>query len=111
MTTVDTQGDLAIVHVAGDRLDAAATAAFKQATTEGIGAGTAKVLLDLSAVQFVDSTGLGAIVAIMKRLPASGVLVLAAARQPVRRLLQITGLDRLFRQFDTVEEALADLGR
>ena len=111
MTTVDKQGDLAIVHVAGDRLDAAATGAFKQAMTDGIGDGTARVLLDLGAVEFVDSTGLGAIVAVMKRLPADGVLVITAARQPVRRLLQITGLDRLFRQFDSVEEALSELGR
>lgn len=111
MTTVDSQGDIVIVHVAGDRLDAAASGAFKKAVTDGVRPEAVKVLLDLGAVEFVDSTGLGAIVAIMKRLPSDGALVIIGARQPVRRLLQITGLDRLFRQFSTVEEALAELGR
>jgi len=110
MIIVDSRGDVAMVHVAVDRLDAAASPAFKQAVASQVDADTAKLVLDMRAVEFVDSTGLGAIVSLMKRLPPDGVLVIAAPRHPVRRLLQITGLDRLFRQFDTTEEALAAIG-
>lgn len=111
MTSIEGDGELAVVRIGADRLDAAVTPAFKSALDEQLPAETRQVILDASGVGFVDSTGLGAIVGLMKRLPEGGTLVVASAQQPLRRLLQVTGLDGLFQQFDNVEEARAALGR
>ncbi|HEY8592028.1 MAG TPA: STAS domain-containing protein [Sphingomicrobium sp.] len=110
MTTIWIDDGVAVVGVDGDRLDAAATPAFKQALDSGLSTDVRAVILDASGLAFVDSTGLGAIVGVMKRLPEGATLVIAGAQAPLKRLLQITSLDRLFRQFDSVEEARAALG-
>ena len=67
-----------------------------------------RLILDLSGVSFIDSTGLRLVIGTRQRLSEDGELVLVAQDGPVTRLLEITGLDGAFPVFDTVEEALAD---
>ncbi|HKU94996.1 MAG TPA: anti-sigma factor antagonist, partial [Vineibacter sp.] len=69
-----------------------------------------RVILDLGAVEFMDSSGLGAIVALLKRIGRDGDLVLAGTRPAVRKLLQITRIDRILTQHATVDEAARALG-
>ncbi|MEN9214565.1 MAG: STAS domain-containing protein [Gloeomargarita sp. DG02_3_bins_56] len=58
------------------------------------------VLLDLSQVQFVDSSGLGAIVAALKSLrSAGGELALCQPSEQVKTLLEITGLERIMKVY------------
>jgi anti-anti-sigma factor len=58
--------------------------------------GNQRVALDLGAVEFMDSTGIRVLVDMHERLrDAGGELVLQAASAPVRRVLALTGLDRL----------------
>lgn len=58
-----------------------------------------RLLLDLAAVEFMDSSGLGVLVASLKAARAAGGdLRLAAASPPVERLLRLTTLDRVFRR-------------
>ncbi len=55
------------------------------------------LVLDLEAVQFIDSTGLGMLVSILKEVRrAGGSIRLINPNREVLRLLQITGLERLF---------------
>ncbi len=55
------------------------------------------LVLDLSAVGFVDSSGLGALLGIKKQQErAGGRLVLAGLSAPVRRIIAITKMDRVF---------------
>ena len=69
-------------------------------------AATERVVVDLSACGFIDSTGLGVLVAAAKRLRLANPPAVVCAGE-VHRALLMTGLDRVFRICDTLEEALA----
>ena len=56
------------------------------------------LVLDLSRVMFIDSTGLGALVSVLKRArEKGGHVTLLNPNREIDRVLQITGLDRVFR--------------
>jgi anti-sigma B factor antagonist len=62
-----------------------------------------RVVVDLSGVEFCDSTGMNVLLAAMKRAKEKGgVLELAAPRPAVRRILQVTGLDTVFTVLDAM---------
>ncbi len=66
-----------------------------------------RLILDLSGVSFIDSTGLRLVINTRERLSEGGELALVAQDGPVTRLLEITGLDGAFPVFATVEEVTA----
>lgn len=85
-----------VVRVDEARIDAAVAIEFKEsvrAAAEGRG-GT--VILDLSRVQFLDSSGLGAVVAVMKLLGREQVLQLAGLTPPVAKVFRLTRMDSIF---------------
>jgi anti-sigma B factor antagonist len=89
------------------RLDVAGAPTLKEAISETVKNGHPKVVIDLEGVSFVDSTGLGSVIAALKQIRSSeGDLRLAAPNQQVRVVLELTTLDRVFPYFATVEEAL-----
>jgi anti-sigma B factor antagonist len=62
-----------------------------------------RIVVDLSGVEFCDSTGMNVLLAAMKRAKEKGgVLELAAPRPAVRRILQVTGLDTVFTVLDAM---------
>jgi anti-anti-sigma factor len=72
--------------------------------------GYATIAADMSATQFCDSTGLSVLVWVHNGAQAEGgQLRLAALTAPVRRLLSVTGLDRLLCVFRSVAEAVDEL--
>ncbi len=89
-------GDL-LVRVGEDRIDAAAAVQFRDAMRTLSARGHRRLVLDLSQVTFVDSSGLGAIVGAMKHLGADRDLELAALAPPVARVFRLTRLDEVFR--------------
>ncbi|AOF94729.1 STAS domain-containing protein [Sphingobium sp. RAC03] len=109
MTAISMDGDLAIIEVEADRLDAVAAPAFKAALQAHIDGTVRKVLLDLRRVGFMDSTGLGVLVSLLKMLGKDGSLAVAGAQPSVRRLFELTRLDTVFRLTDGVEEGKAAL--
>ncbi|HMJ39331.1 MAG TPA: STAS domain-containing protein [Verrucomicrobiae bacterium] len=89
------------------RLDVAGAPALKDAISEAVKSGQPRVVLDMEGVSFVDSTGLGSVIAALKQIRSSqGDLRLAAPNQQVRVVLELTTLDRVFPYYSTVEEAL-----
>lgn len=69
------------------------------------------MVLDLSGVVFCDSAGLSVLLGAWRQADAGGaVLVLAGVSESVRRILEMTGVDRVMRVFDTVPEAAAVCG-
>ncbi len=65
------------------------------------------VILDLSAVEFIDSSGMGLLIAMLKRItPRGGDLKIAGLRKTVRMVFEITRTYKIFEIFDTVEEAV-----
>ena len=74
-----------------------------------------RLVLDLSAVRFMDSSGLRAVLHVQRELAdeLDGGMVILGATEPVRRLLTLTGLERHLRVLDTLEQAeavLAEVG-
>ncbi|TMC00872.1 MAG: STAS domain-containing protein [Chloroflexi bacterium] len=91
------------------RLDVAGAPALKEAVGEAIKNEKPRLIIDMEGVSFVDSSGLGSVVAALKQVRSSkGDLRLAAPNQQVRVVLELTTLDRVFPYYATVEEALTD---
>lgn len=66
-----------------------------------------KVVIDLSAVTFLDSTGLGALVAATKRLSRGGQRCVVVCTLQIAKLVDLTGLGAVFEITPTREEALS----
>jgi anti-sigma B factor antagonist len=99
-------GNVLIVTPAEQALDAYAAPAFRDRMAEFIQGGRRRIVLDLSAVSFLDSTGLGAIVSSLKRLEGNGVMVICGAGEMVMDVFRLTRMDRVFPIVPTVEDAL-----
>ena len=67
-----------------------------------------RVVLDLSKVEFLDSSGLGAVVGSMKQLGRSRHLDLAGLTPTVDKVFRITRMNRVFRIYESVEAAIQD---
>jgi len=85
-----------VVTCDGTRLDAAFAQVFFNSLRSFIQKGHTDIILDLSRVQFVDSTGLGAIVRSLKEIDNRGVLMLCGVNESVLSLLKMTHLDAVF---------------
>jgi len=88
------------------RLDAAIASEFRREACACV-AGHAHLVLLMNEVTFVDSTGLGTIVALLKQLPPGGSVRLVGVHERVAALLRLTRLDRVFRSFESVALAVA----
>lgn len=104
--TSTTEGSRKIVTVNETRIDAAVALSFKEgmrAETDG----ASHVILNLEQVEFVDSSGLGAIVAAMKALGSPRAMSLAGLTPTVEKVFRLTRMDSVFPLFASLDEALA----
>lgn len=99
-------GSALVVAVKDRRIDAAVAVRFKNRMMELTATHSERVVLDLGDVEFIDSSGLGAVVGSMKHLGRARKLDLAGLTPTVEKVFRITRMDRVFRIFATVEEAL-----
>lgn len=83
------------IRVDEKRLDAAVATAFKDRVRNLVAHAGAKVILDLSAVDFMDSSGLGAIISIYKSLPKGRALELTGLSSNVERVFRLTRMDTI----------------
>lgn len=104
-----TEDGLQVVTVRESRIDAAVAIEFKDAMRSATADGPEIVVLDLSAVQFIDSSGLGAIVAAMKQLGPNRTLALAGLTQTVDKVFRLTRMDSVFKVFLTLDGAIKSL--
>jgi len=94
--TVGVQGDVVILNPKGN-LIAATVDAFREQWESLIEKGFLYIVLNLSNVCFMDSSGLSACIALYNCLKTkSGKLVIASPTQAVRKILRITRTDRKF---------------
>jgi anti-sigma B factor antagonist len=99
----------AVVSASGE-LDLYSAGCLEARIEEADAAGAQTVLVDLSEISFVDSTGLGVLVQETNRLEGRGhTLVLVTNDPRTRRVLELTGLDRVLRTYATLQDALVDL--
>ena len=91
----ETLGDVKLLTVMEPRLNATGAVAFKDAVRAATADHEGRVVLDVSRVEFLDSSGLGALVAVMKILPQKR-LELADTGPIVSKVLSLTKMDRVF---------------
>jgi anti-sigma B factor antagonist len=104
-----TEDQFRVVSVKGDRIDAAVAIEFKDAMRAETDGGPEVVILDLSEVGFIDSSGLGAIVASMKHMGKGRTLALAGLTPTVDKVFRLTRMDSVFSLFATLDGALNEL--
>lgn len=102
----DLHGGTQIVTVRAPRIDAAVAIRFKDDMRDITEAGAPRIVLDLAQVDFVDSSGLGAIVAAMKRLGPEQRMELAGLTPVVEKVFRLTRMDTVFRIHADVEGAM-----
>jgi anti-sigma B factor antagonist len=93
-----------VISVCGD-VDAFAAPALKEQLFAGIDSGAEKVVVDMTASTFIDSTGLGVLVAGLKRARGRK-LSIVSDDDGLRRIIRIVGLDRVLLLYRTQAEAL-----
>lgn len=104
------QGARTVVSCSGE-IDLMSTAEFRTVISDQIVEGRVHLVIDLLGVTFVDSAGLGVLVAARRKARAfKGSLVLAVDHPTVLRVLHVTALDRVFPVVPTVEAALEASG-
>lgn len=80
---------------------------LRQAITDVIDSGAAKVILDMEQVDFLDSTGLGVLVGALKRAKSKdGILSIVATQDKILKIFDITGLNKVFPMHASVDEAI-----
>lgn len=102
----DQKDDISVVSLPGDKLDVGNVKEFRRDISPLLSE-TPRVVFDMSELQFVDSSGLGAILSCLRQVNAAGgELKLASLTKPVRVLFELVRMHRVFDIFNTTEEAL-----
>ena len=99
------QDETRVISVDADRIDAAMAIQFKDDMRTETSEGPDRVVLDLTNVDFIDSSGLGAIVAAMKQLGNERQLDLAALTPDVEKVFRLTRMDTVFTILPEVPDA------
>jgi anti-sigma B factor antagonist len=101
-------GDITILTVTGDLVIGEPETTFKKTVTQLLEEGRVNLLVDLSNVGFLDSSGLGALVrALTQSQKEGGQTKLLNAGPQVRKLLQMTKLDSVFEMHSDLEAAVS----
>lgn len=100
--------DIQIITVHGTRIDAAVAIQFKDAVRAQTDDAASRIILDLTHVTFIDSSGLGAIVAAMKQLRADQTMDLASLTPAVDSVFRLTRMDTVFDIYESIDAALPE---
>jgi anti-sigma B factor antagonist len=105
--TVHPNGQGVILNVGGE-VDLATAPQLQAKLVDLVNDGTGSVVVDLTPVAFMDSTGLSVLLAAHKRAQADGHSIrLACPAGPVLRVLQLTGMERVLPVYGSLAEAVA----
>ena len=100
-----------VVQVDHPRIDASVAIQFKDRFRDATRDVGGDVILDLGRVEFIDSSGLGAVVAARKLMPEGRILSLAGLQPAVARVMQLTRMDTVFPIHEDLETALDQHGK
>lgn len=102
---VEAVGNACVVRLGGE-LDLYNAAGVREALNGASAGSPERVVVDLSEVEFIDSTALGVLIEARTKLDNRHAFLLAAPGLETRRALRISGLDNHFSVHDSVQEAL-----
>lgn len=102
------EGTKTVLEVAGE-VDVYTAPKLREKLVELVGEGHHHLVIDMTGVEFLDSTGLGVLVGGLKRVRGNdGSLVLVCTAERILKIFRITGLTKVFPIHDSLEDALAD---
>src|SRR5947209_1684721 len=102
-----TEGDRTVVVVGGE-IDVYTAPKLREKLIDLVSAGNYHLVVDMEAVEFLDSTGLGVLVGGLKRVRAhEGSLRLVCTQERILKIFRITGLTKVFPIHSSVDEALS----
>jgi anti-sigma B factor antagonist len=108
-TVAEVGGSIALVSVSGE-LDAFVESDLRDALGAAAALGSQTLVVDLSAVTFMDSTACGVLVAEARRLRRDGgSLVLVSNGNRASRVLEVSGIDQVVRVYSTLHAAFTEL--
>jgi anti-sigma B factor antagonist len=97
--------DVAVVRGEG-RLNMVSAPTLREVVKKAIGTGRSHIVVDLSRIVFMDSSGLGALVGCLKSArQAGGDLRIAAPTAQVMTILRMSQIDRVIASYDSAEDA------
>src|SRR5436305_4899168 len=105
---VDQKADWQVLTVKGE-VDVTTTPRVRAQLISLLSEGTPHLIVDLEGVDFLDSSGLGALVAGLKlaRSRSGELRIVCDQQRSVRKVLEVTGLERVLERFDSVADAAA----
>jgi anti-anti-sigma factor len=107
ITHREVQPGVAVIAPAGRVMLGAGTAVIEELVTGLLSKGDRRIIVDLSGVTHIDSTGIGTFIATLgKVMQAGGTLAMAGASGVVREGFRVTRLDSVFRFYADVETAI-----
>ena len=99
--------DYTVVAVGGE-IDVYSAPKLREKLISLVESGSYHLIIDMEAVEFLDSTGLGVLVGGLKRVRAhDGWIDLVCTQGRILRIFRITGLSRVFNIYDSVVDAIA----
>ena len=106
---IRTESDVTVITITGV-IDVASSLELRETLASMLGTAGARVLLDLSNVSLIDSSGIGILIGAHRHADGAGAtLVLAAPAGPAARVFELTRTNKLLRIEPTVEQGLAAL--
>lgn len=97
-----------VITVEGE-LDLSSAPRLKWMLMDALEAGRSKLVVDLSGATFMDSTGLGVLIGMNKRLDEAIQLLIVCPPGAVRQVFEFSGTDGAFSMFSTLDSAIAQL--
>ncbi len=95
-----------VIELEGE-VDLSTSPAFKEEVYKVIESGKRDVVIDLDGLDFMDSTGLGVLVAVLKKTSVEGGSVrLVCSKRNILKVFGITGLDKVFPIYDNLQRCL-----
>lgn len=99
-----------VIAVEGE-LDLATAPRLKSMLIDSLESGHGRCVVDLSLVTFMDSTALGVLLGVNRKLDPDAQLAIVCARERVLQIFEFSGTDGMFAIYPTLDEALADIRR
>lgn len=104
----DVRDGVSVIRVAG-RLNMVAAPELRDVVANAVASGTPRLVVDLAGVEFMDSSGLGALIGALKTTrQAGGDLRIAQPGEQVSMVLQLSNVDRILKPYRSTDDALRD---
>lgn len=100
-----------IVRLLEAKLDSLSAVKLKQLIKTEISSGHDNIIIDLSSVTFIDSSGVAALIEILKSIPLQGSLSITGLNKKTQKIFKKTRIDTLLTLYPSVQDALGKVSR